>query len=685
MIRDARKHGVRFFATAALAGALAGVLLSAGPARAQEAKGWRFVLPGEAVECKSKKDVDVYQKGHYLQLDRDVRSYTDIQTSTRICGAKDLKTAVITWENPGPDRFKNAVVKFYFFFTKAPKGSGNGPEYGQDKKFYAQGFPNNWFAVEVDATKAGHPTEIVDFNEPAEWHRVYGFAVYSNNEWAPVTMGLKKDSWKDAKEGVHYAASAIAIPETYDVTGADKAEREKVAAAKKAEDDRMAAEKAAAEAAVAEAKAAAARAVAEREAADKQVTEAKAAAEKAMADSKAAQEKAASEKAEAEKAAAEAKDAQAKAAAEKALALATAAEAHAAMEKAEAERAAAESKVAEAKAAVEKAESEKAAAEQKTAEAKQAQEKAAADQEIAKRAAAEAEAAANKAAAERQAAEKAIAEAKDATAKAEAEKAAATAKDAEAKAAEEKALADKAAAQAAAAAEKAAGEKAAAEAAAALAKEAEARAEADKAAAQALVQTAAALEAKAGAAAGAAAWTAIPAGTPVSFSGSETIDAAKKGVWLELKESLVVRTGDPAAAETLAPKADVKGATIVWEKPAADKTPGGLTRLVFFFLGAQGGEGTGPEGAENGDVDLCRQALKNSLFAVQVDALRDDQPTEIVDPNAAIGWERVLGFAVDARGEWTPMIVRAKAGSWAGGAEAAKGAVTLPQGYAWGK
>jgi hypothetical protein len=679
-------NGPRFWAGGALAGALLGALLLA-PARADDPPPpWRFVQPGAAIEYKAKRDVDVYQKGRFLQYERDLRSYDDIQTSHWICNSRDVRGVVITWTDPGPDRFKNPVSRLVFFFTKKPApGTTGGPEYGKDKQFYEQGYPNSWFAVEIDATRPDHAKEICDFNEPLEWYRVYGFAVYSNNEWAPLSMGAKKDSWKGAKEGEHYAANAILIPETYDISGADRKERERIEAEKRAAAEKYAAEKAAAEKALADAKEAAARAQAEKDAAEKQAADAKAAAEKAAADAQAAQEKAAADKAAAEKAAADAQDAQAKAAAEKAAAEAATAEARAAREKAEAERAAAEAKVAEAKAALEKAAHEKAAAEQAAAEARDAQAKAAAEKDIAERAAKEAEAAANKAAAERQAAEQAIAEAKDAAAKAEAEKAAADAKAAEEKAAAEKAAAEKASAEAKAAEERAAAEKAAAEKAAAEAKAAEEKAEAEKKQAQEAATAKAAEGAKAAAAAGDPAWRAIGKGFAVSFSGSDAIDAAKRATWLELKDGgLVARNGDPAAGEPAAKKEDVKRLALRWKKPA--DAPGGLTRLVFFFLGPVGGEGAGPDGLGDGDVRLVTQTLANSLFAIQVDALRDDQPTEIFDPNAP-AWERVIGFAVDARGEWLALPLEAVPGSWAADPAYAPAAtsVQIPPAYDWGK
>src|SRR5688572_26838120 len=187
---------------------------AAGPA-------YRYVPAGTPVEFKGKKEVGIWDNGRYLQqAGNEVRAYDGAtKGGTKICLVREVKDGMIlTWEDPGPDKFKNAIEKFVFFFlSDAQKNAG--PQHMQDAKLYAQAFGNSMFALEIDATRPDAPKQVVDFNVPFGWKRVYGFAVYSNFEWRPVWVKPKDGSWKGMKEG-DWDKNAILLPENYDIAGA---------------------------------------------------------------------------------------------------------------------------------------------------------------------------------------------------------------------------------------------------------------------------------------------------------------------------------------------------------------------------------------------------------------------------------------------------------------------------------
>lgn len=188
-----------------------------------EDKTWRAIPKGKAVEYKGKKYVNVYQNGLYIGLgDYDLREYDgDPKAGKKICGSKEVHGLVLTWEKQEPDKFKNKVVKTVLFFLN-DKGGGDdpsGPIAGEeeDKKLFAQKYPNSMFAIEADEAE-GAPKQVVDLNDPPQWKTVWGFAVYSNGEWKPTAVRAKADSWKGPKEG-EYDKNAIMLPENYNWPG----------------------------------------------------------------------------------------------------------------------------------------------------------------------------------------------------------------------------------------------------------------------------------------------------------------------------------------------------------------------------------------------------------------------------------------------------------------------------------
>lgn len=123
----------------------------------------------------------------------------------------------MTWDKQDPDKFKNAVVKYELFFLTDHNGSGStGPVAGEeeDKKFFAQGWDNSLFCVEIPVAD-GSPTQIVDMNNPIGWERIWGFAVYSNGEWRPTPVRVAAKSYEGEVTEADYAKSAIVLPEGY--------------------------------------------------------------------------------------------------------------------------------------------------------------------------------------------------------------------------------------------------------------------------------------------------------------------------------------------------------------------------------------------------------------------------------------------------------------------------------------
>ncbi|MEZ0230558.1 MAG: hypothetical protein ACAI25_18195 [Planctomycetota bacterium] len=196
--------------------ALVSVLAVATVTHAED-KAWKAIPKGETVEYAGKKYVNVYAHRRGIKYTHyDLREYDGaVQSGTKICEKKDVHGMIMTWDAQEPDEFKNKVVKYVLFFMAPVKGSESGPTAGEDndKKFYAQGWDNSMFALEVDAADSA-PREIVDRHNPPQWEWVYAFAVYSNKEWKPTPIRVKKDSLKGPKEGT-YAANAILLPENY--------------------------------------------------------------------------------------------------------------------------------------------------------------------------------------------------------------------------------------------------------------------------------------------------------------------------------------------------------------------------------------------------------------------------------------------------------------------------------------
>ncbi|HZU96432.1 MAG TPA: hypothetical protein VFF73_07070 [Planctomycetota bacterium] len=190
-------------------------LLAAGTGLGEDAKPWKVVPKGTAVEFKGKKNMN-YRWSLLRDDGIEVREQDFVKgrNEKKLCLHRELKGLVFSWDQKEPDENKNKVAKYVIFFCGEDVNVNSGPVSGQEKKFFDQQFANQMFAIEIEATDKA-PKQIVDKNSPTKWGRIYAFAVYSNDEWVSTPVRAKEGTWKGPKEG-DWDKDAIVLPDKYE-------------------------------------------------------------------------------------------------------------------------------------------------------------------------------------------------------------------------------------------------------------------------------------------------------------------------------------------------------------------------------------------------------------------------------------------------------------------------------------